>query len=118
MIGSDGRPRVTEAHSLDGDGARLFEGADHGGVALSFFLTDTPPGGGPRLHVHPYPEVFVVQQGTAAFRVGEATIEASEGQIVVAPPGQAHTFTNAGHRPLRMVTLHPSDRVVTDWLTE
>jgi hypothetical protein len=37
-----------------GPTASLFEGADHGGVALSFFLVETEPGNGPALHVHPY----------------------------------------------------------------
>ena len=45
--------------------SRLFEGNDHGGVSLTFFLVDQLPGGGPALHVHPYDEVFIMQEGEA-----------------------------------------------------
>ena len=37
-----------------------FEGQEYGEADVSFFLTDAPPGTGPRLHTHPYAEVFVI----------------------------------------------------------
>jgi hypothetical protein len=37
------------------------------GVSVSVIVVDAPPGGGPRLHRHPYEEVFVVQEGSATF---------------------------------------------------
>jgi len=33
-------------------------------------VVDARPDGGPRLHRHPYEEVFVVQEGTATFTAG------------------------------------------------
>jgi hypothetical protein len=53
-------------------------------VDVSFFLVDSPPGGGAVLHTHPYEEVFVTLEGNATFTVGGDTIEVSAGQIVVA----------------------------------
>ena len=47
-------------------------GADHGNVPFSLILVHSQPGVGPRLHRHPYPEVFVVESGQATFRIGEA----------------------------------------------
>ena len=111
------RPELVEAASLRrGPGApRLFEGADHGGVELSFFLADNAPGRGPALHRHPYAEVFVVREGRAAFEVGGQVLEATAGQIVIAPPEQPHAFTNIGAGRLRTINLHPVPRPVTTW---
>ncbi len=38
-----------------------FQGYLHGDNNLSIILVDVPPGGGPKLHKHPYEEVFVSQ---------------------------------------------------------
>lgn len=68
--------------------AYRFEGNLYGDTDVSFFLSDMPPGQGPGLHTHPYDEVFVIQEGTLTFRVGDATLEAKEEQIV--SPRQVH----------------------------
>ena len=88
-----------------------FEGYQYGDVNASFFLVDTPPGTGPVLHTHPYEEIFVTLEGEATFTVGDATIEASAGQIVVAPAGVPHKFVNTGAGTLRQVDIHPSGRI-------
>ena len=44
----------------------LFEGRDDG-VETSVYVTTFEPGKGPRLHRHPYPEVFLVEDGHAIF---------------------------------------------------
>jgi mannose-6-phosphate isomerase-like protein (cupin superfamily) len=77
---------------------------------------DTPPGSGPKLHRHPYEEVFVVQESTATFTAGDEEIEAKGGQVVVAPAGVAHKFVNSGAGRLRQVDIHASERFVTEWL--
>ena len=91
--------------------AHKFEGYRYGDVDVSFFLVDSPPGGGSRLHKHTYEEVFVTLEGEATFTVGDATIEASAGQIVVAPAGVPHKFVNSGSGPLRQVDIHPSGHI-------
>jgi quercetin dioxygenase-like cupin family protein len=63
--------------------AHRFEGYLYGDANVSFFLSETPPGKGPRLHAHPYEEVFVVQEGALTFTVGDAAVEAPSGDIVV-----------------------------------
>ena len=95
-----------------------FEGYRYGDANASFFLTDAPPGSGPRLHTHPYEEVFVLQEGKATFTVGGATIEATGGQIVVVPGGMPHKFVNSGTGRLRQISIHTSERMVTEWLEE
>jgi mannose-6-phosphate isomerase-like protein (cupin superfamily) len=73
-------------------------------------------GGGPRLHRHPYEEVFVVQEGSATFTAGDDVIDARGGQVVVVPAGVAHKFVNSGAGRLRQVDIHASDHFVTEWL--
>src|SRR5438034_11618760 len=88
--------QVIDADMLQQSGSWLFEGIDHGGVGLSFFLIDSLPGAGPDLHAHPYMEVFVVHEGEATFVVGDQSLVAVGGQVVVAPADRRHKFHNSG----------------------
>ena len=94
-----------------------FEGADHGGADVSFFMVDASPGRGPSLHKHDYDEVFVVQEGQATMTAGDREIVVGAGDIVVVPAGQPHGFVNSGDGPLRQIDIHLSPRYVTEWLT-
>ena len=76
--------------------AHRFEGHRYGDVDVSFFLVDSPPGGGAVLHTHPYEEIFVTLEGNATFTVGDDTIEVSAGQIVVAPAGVPTSSSTPG----------------------
>lgn len=108
---------LLERHQLNADGTSLeFEGFEHGGAGVSFILVNGQPGTGPRLHRHPYAEVFVVQEGKATFTVDGRTIEATAGQVVVALPGEAHKFVNSGDGPLKQIDIHATDRFITEWL--
>jgi quercetin dioxygenase-like cupin family protein len=122
-----GRHRTEEenmAHVIDRDElphgrtAHTFEGYLYGDAGVSFFLTDGPPGSGPELHKHPYAEVFVIQDGDVTFTVGEDTIEATAGQIVVVPAGVPHKFVNSGTAEARHIDIHASRRMTTEWLED
>jgi mannose-6-phosphate isomerase-like protein (cupin superfamily) len=93
-----------------------FQGGEHGGIPITFFLVLASPGRGPRLHRHPYEEVFVVQQGQATFTNGDNTMAVSGGSIVVAPASIPHKFINSGEEPLQMINIHPSQQEITEWL--
>ena len=96
--------------------AKLFEGARHGGgMAVSFFVTAHPPGKGVELHFHPYAEVFVVYEGEATFTVGDESVVATPGQVVVVPPETTHGFENTGEGTLRLHSMHPSPEVIQTW---
>jgi mannose-6-phosphate isomerase-like protein (cupin superfamily) len=99
----------------DRETAGSFEG-EGTGSGVSFFVVDMAAGDGPRLHRHPYSETFVVQEGRARFRVGDRTVEAEAGEVVVAPPETAHGFKSLGPENLRMVTIHDSPKMQTEWL--
>jgi mannose-6-phosphate isomerase-like protein (cupin superfamily) len=106
VIGKGELPRGGISHK--------FEGYRYGDVNVSFFLVESPPGGGAVLHTHPYEEVFLTLEGEATFTVGDATIEVGAGQIVVAPAGVPHKFVNSGTGPLRQVDIHPSGRILQE----
>ncbi len=111
--------RVIDSRELPLDGsAREFQGHRYDGVGVSFFLIDAPPGGNTRLHAHPYETVALVREGKATFTIGESTVEASEGHIVVVPAGVSHRFVNSEDVPLRQVDIHHSGRMETEWLED
>jgi mannose-6-phosphate isomerase-like protein (cupin superfamily) len=111
-----GTARIIDlADPTRGDDANEFQG-HHLGANVSLIVVDAPPGGGPRLHRHPYEEVFVVQEGTATFTAGDEKLEAQGGQVVVVPAGVPHKFVNSGTERLRQVDIHASDRFLTEWL--
>ena len=99
----------------DSGNSYRFDGATHD-APVSFFLLHTKPGEGPGLHHHPYAETFILQEGQATFTVGDATIEARAGDIVVAPAGTPHAFVNSGPGVLRSVNIHPVPEMETTWL--
>jgi len=89
--------------------AALFEGRDD--VPVSIFVTQYERGQGPSLHLHPYPEVFVVQTGTAVFTAGDEELTVTAGHIVVVPARTPHGFKSAGEDTLHVVSVHPSATV-------
>ncbi|MEO4000170.1 cupin domain-containing protein [Mesorhizobium sp. CAU 1732] len=109
----DGRPPAK---------AKLFDGTIDGpyrgsvnGEALGTQITvltygNDEPGTGPGLHVHPYDEVFVVQQGRARFFVGSEVIDAEAGESVMGPAGVPHRFVNLGPGRLQTLDIHLSPR--------
>jgi mannose-6-phosphate isomerase-like protein (cupin superfamily) len=90
----------------------LFQGKDYGGIPLSFFWMQLPPDEGPKLHFHPYDEIFVILEGRATFTLGESTSEVEAGNIVIGPAGVPHKFSQTGEGSLRIVTIHPSPKTI------
>jgi mannose-6-phosphate isomerase-like protein (cupin superfamily) len=74
------------------------------------------PGEGPRLHQHPYEEVFVIYEGQATYTLGCTTLDVTAGQIVLVPAGTPHKFVNSGEGMLRQTSIHASERMITEWL--
>src|SRR5829696_10207112 len=117
--GSAGMPVVINRADLPFLGnSHEMEGYLYGDAPVCIIVFDGPPGSGPKLHRHPYAEVFLVQEGSATFTVGEDTLDVTGGQIVVAPAGIPHKFVNSGAGPLRQIDIHANDRFVTEWLED
>ena len=91
--------------------AALFQGQTE--VPVSIFVTEYPNRGqGPDLHLHPYPEVFVVQSGTGLFTAGDEQVTVPAGNIVIVPAETPHGFKCAGDDTLRVVSVHPNPTVI------
>jgi mannose-6-phosphate isomerase-like protein (cupin superfamily) len=100
-----------------GPTAFMFEG-DGRGAGVSSFIVRTPPGEFVELHVHPYPETFVLLKGRGRWTAGDVIEELEPDQIIVVPPYAPHGFRNIGDEPLLVVSMHESPRVIQDWLDE
>lgn len=87
-----------------------FEGRRFGTNASVMFYTTDKIGHGPRLHKHPYDEIFIVRQGRALFTVGDQQFEASVGQIIFGPANIPHKYKNLGPEPLEMTDIHVTDK--------
>src|SRR5258708_32357205 len=84
----------------------LFQGGEHGGIPISFFWVQSSPGGGPRLHRHPYEEIFVILEGHATVTIGERTLEVAGWQNAIAPAGVPDKVISSGAALLRTINNH------------
>jgi quercetin dioxygenase-like cupin family protein len=115
-MGSKRGENVIEVGELPGsENASVFDGHEHG-ASVSFFISHNRPGTGPELHRHPYEETFIVQRGSVRFTVGDESIEATGGDILIVPPDTPHKFVNLGPDPHRQISIHPVARMETEWL--
>jgi quercetin dioxygenase-like cupin family protein len=91
------------------------EGVAHG-ATISLILDHSEPGQGPRLHRHPYDETWVVQEGNLTFQLGDTRHHARPGDIIIAPPGVPHKFTNDGPGRSKLVCIHANPTEIGEWL--
>jgi mannose-6-phosphate isomerase-like protein (cupin superfamily) len=92
-------------------------GADHG-VNVCIIFVDAPPGRGPRLHKHPYEEIFVVLEGEATFTSEDGELDVRAGDVVIVPADTPHAFTNSTEGQLRQIDIHVNPSFKTEWLDE
>ena len=110
-VKADGRPATKKA-LFDPFGSGPWQGSLEGlvvggSVTVLAYGTDKV-GDGPRLHVHPYDETFIMIEGRARFYVGDATLDASQGDVVFGPAGVPHRFENIGQGRLQTIDIHHS----------
>lgn len=94
-------------------GTVKFEGRDYGSQS-SFFHVKNEPNTGSHLHVHPYPETWIVRAGKVRFTVGSEEIEAQSGDIVVSSAAVPHKFMNIGTELLELICIHPSPSIIQE----
>jgi quercetin dioxygenase-like cupin family protein len=75
------------------------------GGDLTILETINAPGFGPPLHRHHETEIFRVLEGRYLYEVNGQRFEASEGDVVSVPGGDAHTFVNITDNPARQIVL-------------
>lgn len=86
------------------------EGQTLGTSVTVLFYSTEEVGVGPKWHVHPYDEIFVIREGRALFTVGDQKFECEAGQVVFGPAGVPHKFVNLGPGRLETTDIHVNDR--------
>ncbi|HVG96975.1 MAG TPA: cupin domain-containing protein [Chloroflexota bacterium] len=89
-------------------GRFLLEGNRYGLDHLTLVMGETAPGLGAHLHRHTYEELFIVHGGRGTYTVGEVTVEAGAGDVVLVPSGVPHGFTNNAQETLFHTAVHAS----------
>ena len=87
----------------------VFEGGDE--APVSFYVTEFERGEGTPLHLHPYPEVFLVEKNAALFTAGDEELTVTAGNFVVVPANTPHRYVGASDEAVRVVSVHPSPKV-------
>ena len=95
-------------------GRQLLEGVRFGLHDLTLVLGESPPGHAARPHRHDHEEILVVHGGRGTYTVGDTTVEAGPGEVVVIPAGVVHSWANRGEEPLYQTAVHGSGRLVLD----
>lgn len=76
------------------------------GSTFDVMETEVAPNAGPPRHVHrTFDEAFYVLEGDFRIAIADATFDAPPGSFVYIPRGVAHTWTNTGDRPARVLSL-------------
>lgn len=76
-------------------------------VTILFFATDEV-GVGPRWHLHPYDEIFIIRKGRALFTIGDKRLEARKGDVLMGPAAVPHKYENLGPGRLETTDIHMS----------
>src|SRR3712207_7780365 len=79
---------------------------------VSFYVTEFERGEGTPLHLHPYPEVFLVERNAALFTAGDEELTVTEGNFVLVPANTPHRYVGASDDPVRVLSVQPSGEVV------
>jgi mannose-6-phosphate isomerase-like protein (cupin superfamily) len=98
-------PRV-----LDVVGDRMIIRAVSPDGLWSLVEVQSPVGGGPPMHMHPWDEVFHVIEGALDLTVVSRTVRAGPGDTVAVPAGTPHTFRGAGPAGGRFLSYTNSGR--------
>ena len=86
------------------------EGQTMNGACTVLAYGNDTVGLGPRLHVHPYDETFIVVAGRARFFVGDQVIDAEAGDVVFGPKGLPREVVDKINSATRKALEDPSVR--------
>ncbi|MEM0968235.1 MAG: cupin domain-containing protein [Verrucomicrobiota bacterium] len=84
----------------------VMEGHSYGVDCVVIRYSTDEVGEGPNLHVHPYDEIFHILEGRAEFTVGDQTIIAETGSLVIGPANIPHAYKNLGPGRLDSYDVH------------
>jgi len=102
---SSGQEEATVVEGMPGRVKVLLRGADSGGRLA--VMDNVVPGRttGPPLHHHDFDEAFYILAGEATFRLGDELVTRGPGELVWAPRGAHHCFSNLGDADVRWLLI-------------
>jgi mannose-6-phosphate isomerase-like protein (cupin superfamily) len=95
-------------YRVPGEFTHRLIGDQYGFESLSFFITETHPGGGPGFHVHDTEEAHVLLEGSAQYRIGDKAFTVDAPYVAKVPAGVPHTFINIGSKPFNLIVVFAS----------
>jgi quercetin dioxygenase-like cupin family protein len=99
-------------------GRHLLEGRVFGLAHLTLTLGESPPGQSTRLHRHDAEELIIVHAGRGTYTVGDTTVEAGPGDIVIIPSGVPHRWVNQTQEPLIHTGVFSTDGFAMEVITD
>ena len=102
--------QLEEYYRVPGEFGHRLLGEAYGFESLSLIVTDTYPGGGPRLHSHDVEEAHVLLEGSATYVIGDQTFTVQAPYVAKVPAGVPHAFINAGAKRMNIVAVFPSKK--------
>jgi mannose-6-phosphate isomerase-like protein (cupin superfamily) len=106
MAAGDGGPLAPKiVQELPGRVKVLLLGADSGGRISLMDNVVPAKTTGPPLHHHDFDEAFYIIEGEATFRVGDELVTRGPGELVWAPRGAYHCFSNRGDADVRWLLV-------------
>ena len=94
-------------HELPGTRFTSLATPSRGTVDTSVWRVEIAPGTEPVPHEVTREEMFVIQSGSAAVRLGDERHRAAAGDVVVVPADTLFEIANAGDEPLRALVCIP-----------
>jgi uncharacterized cupin superfamily protein len=96
-------------HAFGDVSSVMLRGEQTGGAFTALF-DETPPGGGPPIHVHSKEdELFLIVEGTVSFFANDLWTDVGPGGAVFMPRGTPHTYRNRTDTPTRQwILANPS----------
>jgi mannose-6-phosphate isomerase-like protein (cupin superfamily) len=108
-------PDAAEVINVGPETIRVLEDGSHTGHRLGLVECSLPPGSsGPPQHIHrEHEETFFVLSGTVRFISGTEYLDAPAGDLLTAPIGTPHTFSNPDpNQPARLLCTVTPDRYI------
>jgi quercetin dioxygenase-like cupin family protein len=99
-------------------GRHLFEGRAFGLAHLTVVVGESHPGQGVPFHRHDCDELLIIHAGRGTYTVGDTTVEAGAGEIIVIPAGAPHRWVNHTDEPLVHTAVFPTNAFALEELPD
>ena len=96
-------------YRVPGEFTHRLIGDQYGFEGLSFFITETHPGGGPGFHVHDTEEAHILLEGSVQYHIRDKTFTIQAPYVLKVPAGVPHTFINVGSKPFNLIVVFASN---------